>query len=123
MAKFQKRIFICSLIIAAIVQIVSLFILGINFEFTLGLIVGTGVAIINFFIMSICTEIALEKKRTAISLIGFAGRFILYGTSFALTLIYSYKMGTGCAIGFFTVQLSILYLFAIKPSLKRSKEL
>ncbi len=122
-AQFRNKIFICAIIIAVIAQLISLFILGLDLEFTVGLIVGTVVAIVNFFVMVICLEITLEKKKVLINTLGFLIRFALYGISFAFTVMHSYKMGAGCAIGFFTIQLSILYLFAIKPSLKRTKEI
>ncbi len=123
MAKFRNGILLAALVIAAVAEIFSLFILGFDIDFTIGLAIGTTVSLVNFFIMSICTEISLEKQKPVINLFGLGSRFVLYGASFTLTLMHSYTMGAGCGIGFFTIQLAMLYLFAIKPSLARSKNL
>ncbi len=123
MVKFRNGILIAAVVIALVAEIFSLFILGFDIDFTIGLAAGTAVSLVNFIIMSICTEISLEKQKPVINLLGSASRFVLYGISFTLTVMHSYTMGAGCAIGFFTIQLAMLYLFAIKPSLARSKNL
>ena len=121
LTKFRNRIFLTAGIIAVIAEIISLFILGIDFIFAAGLLIGTVVAVVNFFIMSICTEISLEKKKPLVTIIGTLLRYVLYGISFTPTLLYSYKMGIACGMGFFTIQISIMFLFVILPSLKRMR--
>lgn len=120
-ATFKLKIFLVALIVAAVAFIVSLFFIGFNKEFVFGLAGGTGVAILNFNIMAFWASMALEKKSILINILGYIIRFAIYGGFFYLAVINSYKMAFGCGIGFFTIQIAIFYLFALRPQFEKKK--
>ncbi len=123
MEKFRRSIILVALVLALIAEVVSILVLGLNWDFTIGLLGGTAVSIVNFTIMTITTEMSLEKKNPFLTMISMVIRFALYGGVFALAIMQNYTMGAGCAIGFFTVQIAIFYIHAIKPSMQRTKAL
>ncbi|HZK02194.1 MAG TPA: ATP synthase subunit I [Anaerovoracaceae bacterium] len=109
-------IYYYSVLIALIIELISLCIIGWNPLFAYGLALGTCIAIVNYSIHAISIELSFAFRRGfSLTMVGYVLRLIIYGGCF----LVSYKTGTISGIatlfGYVTVKSAIIYLFALKP--------
>ncbi|MGI6751632.1 MAG: ATP synthase subunit I [Anaerovoracaceae bacterium] len=121
---FKNRIYKYTILIALIFQVVSLLILGWSIKFLGGLFIGTCISIINFqFLAWTCKKIVYGGKGSAVSIIGYFIRLLIYGASYyvcaKIDIIYC---GFGCIAGFVTIKIAIVYLHAFKAGLDERKK-
>jgi hypothetical protein len=98
--------------------LISLLVLGVNLPFVGGLILGTAVSILNISFLTIFTVRALSCGRSAITVIGFVLRVLIYGVSFGFSLLAMGNMAAlGTACGFVMAYAALFYLNGVKPRL------
>ncbi|MFQ5680697.1 MAG: ATP synthase subunit I [Candidatus Omnitrophota bacterium] len=117
MQSFQKKIIVCSFILAGIFCLPALALA--KFDFVLGLILGTITAAGNFVLLGLKVE-AVNSRRPNIIFI-FAGLFLRYAIM-AVVLWLATKISVaaffGAALGLFMVRGGI-YVFAWKEQSNR----
>ena len=118
-SKFKKEISLCTVVLAIIVEIISLPIIGWNTLFVYGLAIGTVVAIINTNILSKAVEKAVENNKRKYIIITYILRMVLYGGAFALSLKTANIAGLGTAIGFFLPQISMHIVAGLFPKIRK----
>lgn len=105
-----------SVLAAAIIELGSLPLIGWNPLFIYGLALGTCVAIVNYNILVLLSQKALDMGRgISLAVVGYIVRLGIYGGVFLL----SYKTGTVSGIatllGYMTIKLSMFYVYGFKP--------
>lgn len=120
--QFKNKIFLYAIITAAISQVISFFVLGLDFKFTYGLVLGTAVAIVNFNILEGTLKTAMSGASAAgIIIVGYVIRLAFYGVSFYICVTTSYPCGAGAAIGYLTVKVAIYYLHGFKAKFSKGR--
>ena len=124
MTEVKKEIVKYTIIAAAIAEIISLPILGLNIMFPYGLAIGVCVAVLNLNIISKSIEKAIAQRKRGPVIVGFFIRIALYGGGFYLAVTTSLISGLAAAIGFILPHIVLYIRKAIVPALKRkmSKE-
>jgi len=111
--EFRNEIIIYAIVMAAVAEVVSLFIIGPSVMFPAGLAVGTAVSIIGFIILVKTGETLMEESKKSPILFGYIVRLFLYGVSFFVCIKLSLQCGCGCGIGFVTIHFGIMFLYGI----------
>ena len=111
--EFRNEIIIYAIVMAAVAEVVSLFIIGPSVMFPAGLAVGTAVSIIGFIILVKTGETLMEESKKSPILLGYIVRLFLYGISFFICIKLSLQCGCGCGIGFVTIHFGIMFLYGI----------
>jgi ATP synthase I chain. len=124
MTEVKKEIVKYTIIAAAITEIISLPLLGLNIMFPYGLAIGVCVAILNLNIISKSIEKAVAQGKRSPVIVGFFIRTALYAGGFYLAVTTSLISGLAAAIGFVLPHIVLYIRKAILPALKRkiSKE-
>lgn len=112
--KFRNQIFMHSIIIAVLMELVSLAVLGISSKFLLGLVAGTAVTIVNFTILERSAVKLMQKQSKGPVVAGYFLRLPIYGVVFYACLMAGLRSAVGCALGFITLPLALMYLYGIK---------
>ena len=111
--EFRNEIIIYAIVMAAVAEVVSLFIIGPSVMFPAGLAVGTAVSIIGFIILVKTGETLMEESKKSPILFGYIVRLFLYGAIFFICIKLSLPCGFGCGIGFVTIHFGIMFLYGI----------
>ena len=111
--EFRNEIIIYGIVMAAVAEVVSLFIIGPSALFAIGLAAGTAVSVIGFIILVRTGETLMEESRKAPILLGYIVRLVLYGAVFFICIKASLPCGFGCGIGFVTIHFGIMFLYGI----------
>ena len=119
MTEVKKEIVKCTIIAAAISELLSLPLLGLTLFFPYGLAIGVCVAVLNLNIISKSIERAFEQRRRGPVVVGFFLRTALYGGGFYLAVTTSPLSGLAAAIGFLLPHIVLYIRKAIVPALKR----
>lgn len=112
--KFRNQIFMHSIIIAVLMELISLAVLGISSKFLLGLVAGTAVTIVNFTILERSAVKLMQKQSKGPVVAGYFLRLPIYGAVFYACLMAGLRSAVGCALGFVTLPLALMYLYGIK---------
>jgi hypothetical protein len=117
--KFKRDVVLRALPVMLFFEVVSLFFLGLNPGFSVGLLLGTAASILNFFIMSFAAERVLSTGRNGATFSGFFLRLAVYGGAFYLSAVrISLIAGLGTGLGFLTAIIAVLYLNGLSPILR-----
>lgn len=121
LTSFKNQIFIYGIIVAAIFELASLSMLGIDARFFYGLSLGTAIAIVNFNLMALTFRLMLEMKKSAVAFLGYLVRIAIYGGTFYLSLQVGLISALGTALGFLTIKLALLYLHGLKAKFSKGR--
>lgn len=112
--KFRHLTLKYTIVVALIVEVVSLVVLGFSVKFLIGLFAGTTTTIINFAILE-SSAIGLMQTNSKIPVVaGYFLRLPIYGVVFYLCLTAGMRSVVGCALGFVTLPLALMYIYGIK---------
>lgn len=112
--KLRIQVLQHTLAAAALMGLVSLLVHGFDARLLLGLAAGTATNVVNYGILE-RSVLALMDKNSRVRVV--AGYFIglpIYGVVFYLCLRAGAPSAVGCALGFLTLQLALIYLFGIR---------
>jgi hypothetical protein len=96
--------------------------LKVDVRFLIGLGGGTAISLLNFSISTYTGKKAVEDRSRGPVIWGYAIRLPVYAVGLYLTVKISIHCMAGCAIGFFVLQIAMLYLYLIKASFKGADE-
>lgn len=122
LTKFRNEIILYACLMAALAEIISLFVIGPDLAFTAGLLIGTAISIIGFMILVRSGRHLLEKEKKAPVILGYVIRLVLYAVSFFVCVRFSLRSGAGCGCGFITVHFGIIFLYGIVYNFFKKKE-
>lgn len=111
--EFRNEIIIWALLMNVPAEIVSLFVIGPEIMFPLGLAIGTAVSIVGFIMLVKTGEAQVVTKVSLFIVVGYFFGLILYGISFYICIRLSYICAFGCVYGFATIHLGIMFLYGI----------
>ena len=111
--EFRNEIIIYGIVMAAVAEVVSLFVIGPNALFAAGLAAGTAVSVIGFIILVRTGETLAEESKKSPILLGYIVRLLLYGVVFFICIKASLPCGFGCGVGFVTIHFGILFLYGV----------
>lgn len=106
---FKKRIGITAILITVLTEICSLFIMGIDLRFAVGLAVGVIISIVNFEILVSFSRKVLIYRNSSKSTIQFVFRMILFAITFLICAKVSMACGIGWIIGMISHKVGIVY--------------
>ena len=118
-SKLRKEIIKYTIIVAAVVGGASLLILWPNAYFSYGLALGTCASVINMNILSVFIEQASKKGKKGLIQGSFLVRVLIYGSVFWLVMNTAALASLGAVIGFFLPQIAMLYIFRLRPVIRR----
>ena len=108
--EFRNEIIIYGIVMAAVAEVISLFVIGPDVLFAVGLASGTAVSILGFIILVRTGETLVEESKKSPILLGYVVRLFLYGVVFFICIKASLPCGFGCGIGFVTIHFGIMFL-------------
>ena len=120
--EFRNEIILYACLMAALAELISLFVIGPGLAFTAGLLAGTAVSIIGFIILVRSGQILLEKEKKSPVILGYIIRLVLYAVCFFICIRLSLKAGAGCGCGFVTVHFGIIFLYGIVYNFFKKKK-
>ena len=104
---------------AAIAEVISLPVFGLNILFLYGLAIGVCVAIVNLHIISITIARAVERGKKTPVIAGFIVRALLYGGAFLLAVRTSGASGLGAAAGFLLPRVVMYFRYGLLSAARR----
>jgi len=120
--KFKIQIYRYCIIIAAVIQLISIIVLGLDRVFTNCLILGTIVTIINFNILVYSAARLMQTKSKGPVVGGYFVRLPIYGIVFHICLKMGLQGAIGCVLGFITLHISMIYIYGIKSRFPGAKK-
>jgi hypothetical protein len=112
--KFRNQTLKYSIIVAIVMELVSLVVLGFSTKFLLGLFAGTATSIVNFTLLE-RSVVGLMQTNSKIPVVaGYFLRLPIYGAVFYACLMSGTSSVAGCALGFVTLPLALMYIYGIK---------
>lgn len=78
-AKEKWKIFFYMVVYGLLCEAFSLFVLGWNWRFTLGLIIGIGAVTVNLIVLEKVVDFAIDGKQIWLAFLLHMGRFFLFG--------------------------------------------
>ena len=121
LTKFKNKIFIYGILIMLIAEVISLPIHGFDWKFSVGLLLGTAIAIANFNIMTLTSAMILEGKHKALASMSYLIRLLLYGGVFYVSIKLSVPAGIGSICGIMTLKVAIFIIHAVIPHFKKDE--
>ena len=121
LGKFKNKIFIYGILIMIVTELISLPIRGFDWKFSVGLILGTAIAIANFNIMTIISVMILQGKSKYLATLSLIIRLLLYGGVFYVSMRLSVSAGIASVCGFMTLKLAIFIIHGIIPFFKKDE--
>lgn len=110
---FRNEVIIYGILMAAVAEVVSVFVIGPCLFFPAGLAVGTAVSVAGFVILIRTGRSLMEQSKKSPILLGYIVRLFLYGASFLICIKVDLRCGFGCVIGFVTIHFGIMFLYGI----------
>lgn len=119
--EYKNEVIKLNIIIVLICEAVSLFFIGFDIKFTLGLVAGTVITAINMNILYAFVKIAVNNNWGIIfNLLGYVIRMIIYGLALYFSIIISSVSAIGMIIGFLGINLSVFFAQGINILRSRS---
>ncbi len=112
--KFRNQAVKYSIIVAIVMELVSLVVLGFSMKFLLGLFAGTATSIVNFAILERSAVGLMQTNSKAPVVLGYFLRLPIYGAVFYACLMSGTNSVIGCALGFVTLPIALIYIYGIK---------
>ena len=122
LTEFRNEIILYACLMAALAEIISLFVIGPSLMFIIGLIVGTAISIIGFLILVRSGRHLIEKEKKAPVIMGYIIRLVMYAVSFFICIKISLRCGAGCGFGFITIHFGIIFLYGIVYNFFKKKK-
>ncbi|MBQ8151483.1 MAG: hypothetical protein IJ070_01805 [Firmicutes bacterium] len=113
LTKFKKEIVRYVVVMALAAEVISLPVIGVSLMFTAGLVVGTAVTILNFTLLVKAGEKVMEQNRAMPMVGGYFVRLVIYGAVFVAAVKFGFHAAVGCALGFVTLHVSIMFTYLI----------
>lgn len=124
--EYKNEVLKLNIIIILICEAVSIFFIGFDFNFALGLIISTIAAAINLNILYLFVKISVCNNRGIIfNLLGYVIRMMIYGLALYFSIKISNTSAIGTIIGFLAINLSMFFtqgINIIKGKNKRQAE-
>lgn len=92
----KRKIFFFMVVYGLLCEAFSLFILGFNWRFTVGLATGIGIMAVNFIVLEKVVDFIIGRKQIVLAFLLHLGRFLLFGISAYL----SYKLSVIALIAY-----------------------
>lgn len=122
LTQFKREINIYTLLMAIVAELISLPFLGFDLGFSGGLIVGTLVTVLNFTLLVKAGEKVMDTREAKPMVGGYFIRLVIYGITFFAALKIGFHVAIGCASGFVTLHVAILFLYTVVYGLFKKKE-
>ena len=119
---FKNKIFFHAIIIMGIIEVVSIPFLGLDVKFGYGLLMGTCISIVNFNILAITLNRALQNGNKLLVILSYFLRLAIYGFALISAFKVSNQAGLACILGFLTVKLAIDYLHGFKAKFSKDRK-
>ena len=88
--------------------------------YTYGLFLGTFIAIVSFNILVFVSKKVVSKRKPWLAPAGYLLRLPIYGVAFYFSYMgFGLLSGIACILGFMTVQMSIIFIYGIKPAFNK----
>ena len=110
---FRNEIILWAGIMAAVAEVISLFVIGPSLQFAGGLVLGMAVSVVGFFILVRTGQTLMDTKKKSPVLLGYLLRLVMYAAAFMICIKIGLKCGFGCGCGFITLHFGILFLYGI----------
>lgn len=108
--ELRKRIYKSTFSVIAIFEVFSILVLGFDFKFTYGLILGTAVSIINFNLLAFSLEKSFEKANLKVQsyiTVAYFLRILIYGITCYYALKVGYISAAGTVLAFISNKIAI----------------
>ncbi len=115
LTKFRNKIFIFGVLVMLVAEAISLPFIGLDWKFSVGLLLGTAIAIVNFAIMTKFSVMIVEGKNRFLASMSYLIRLLLYGGVFYMSVKISLAAGIGSVCGFMTLKVAIFIIHGILP--------
>ncbi|MDO4196708.1 MAG: hypothetical protein Q4D33_11240, partial [Prevotellaceae bacterium] len=102
--------------------VVSIPVIGVSIPFIGGLVVGTAVTAFNFNLLVLSGEKVVSEQRTMPIVGGYFVRLVIYGIVFFIATRFGFRAAVGCAIGFVTLHVAIMFTYLIVYGLFKKKK-
>lgn len=122
LSDFKKEIVKYTIPMALVAEVISVLVIGINYRFAIGLVVGTVVTIFNFHLLVLSGQKVVEEKRAMPVVGGYFVRLVIYGVVFFVATRFGFAAAAGCAAGFITLHVAIMFTYLIVYGLFKKKE-
>ena len=122
LTSFKNKIFLHAIIIMGIIEVISLPFLGLDVKFGYGLLLGTCISIVNFNILAITLNRALQNGNKLLVILSYFLRLAIYGFALISAFKVSNQAGLACILGFLTVKLAIYYLHGFKAKFSKDRK-
>lgn len=121
-SRIKKQVALYGLIVIAVCEIVSLFVLGFNALFAIFLVVGFAAALINFNLLALFLKKMLDSGNAGYSTLSFVARILIYCGVFFIAVKQGLAPGLACLLGFLAPKLPLYYFHAIKPDFNMKRK-
>ena len=122
LSEFKREIIKYTILTALVAEVISLLVTGIDSWFAGGLIVGTAVTIFNFHLLVLSGEKVMEVQKAMPVVGGYFVRLVIYGVVFFLATRFGFSAAVGCAVGYITLHVAIMFTYLIVYGLFKKKK-
>lgn len=114
---FKNRIVKYGIVLMFIIEIASIPVIGLNYKFALGLLLGTAISVVNLYLLAFqCRQVIMQGNKL-ISVWGYLLRLFLFGAVAVICIKISLRCGVGAILGILTTKAAMFIV-----SMSRSKE-
>lgn len=117
---FKRKIVIGSFAVMAVIELISLLVIGWSPSFLKGLAVGTMTSALNFELHALSCEMVVNQKGEAriVLIVSYFARLLIVGVAYYFCAKYDIiYCGFGCIFGLLTEKASIYIVAVILPAL------
>lgn len=112
--KLRSQVLLHTLAAAALMGLVSLLVHGFDAKLLLGLVAGTATTVVNYGILERSVMNLMAKNSRGPVVAGYFLRLPIYGVVFYLCIRAGIPGAIGCALGFVSLHLALMYLYGIR---------
>ncbi len=121
--EFKNEIIRNTLLTALVIQMISLPVIGICLPFTCALVFGTLITVFNFILLVSAGEKVVNAKSSGPMVGSYFLRLAIYGAGFfAAIKFFGLYAAAGCAAGYLSLHLAILFTYLIIYGLFKKKK-
>lgn len=110
----KHKIWIYCGIYAAVCEVISLIIIGLRWDFAIGLLAGTITVLVNFSLLEKLTDTIIFDKKALTAFLLQLGRYLLFGLIAFICVKISLCAGLAYAIGILSISLAIVIKYGIR---------
>lgn len=119
---FKNEIVKYTILMAVVAEVISLPLIGFDIRFLGGLVVGTAVTCFNFHLLVLSGQKVVEELRAMPVVGGYFIRLVIYGAVFLVAVKFGLEAASGCAAGFVTLHVAILFLYLVVYGMFKKKK-